>query len=150
MSTQPALYYQVRRADKQAVDLGPLASNWANITLFNKLTNAELADLSAWGHSGIGFLPREGITEEEATLESRLVADALYVEKAKIDLRVKRNQLLADSDKYVLPDQWEVYTEVEKDALREYRQALRDLPETTLDWFNIVWPTSPYAEPEAP
>mgnify|MGYP003111410267 FL=1 len=45
-------------------------------------------------------------------------------------MRRVRNALLRDSDKYVLPDLWEQYTEEEKEEVVRYRQELRDWPET--------------------
>ena len=58
-------------------------------------------------------------------------------------LRVERNQLLADSDAYVLPDRWAAYTAAQQSAWATYRQELRDLPQNTTDPFNPVWPVAP-------
>ena len=58
-------------------------------------------------------------------------------------LRQDRNRLLADSDAYVLPDRWAVYTVEQQAAWSTYRQELRDLPENTTDPFNPVWPIAP-------
>lgn len=58
-------------------------------------------------------------------------------------LRAERNQLLADSDAYVLPDRWAAYTTEQQSAWAVYRQALRDLPQNTTDPFNPVWPVKP-------
>jgi hypothetical protein len=58
-------------------------------------------------------------------------------------LRQDRNRLLADSDAYVLPDRWAVYTVEQQSAWATYRQALRDLPQNTTDPFNSVWPAQP-------
>lgn len=45
-------------------------------------------------------------------------------------MRRVRNALLRDSDKYVLPDLWETYTDAQKGEIRRYRMELRDWPET--------------------
>ena len=57
------------------------------------------------------------------------------------DLRNKRNQLLKDSDWTqnrdcsLVPDK--------QDAWAQYRKALRDLPVSTTDPTQVVWPTPP-------
>ena len=58
-------------------------------------------------------------------------------------LREERNSRLATSDIYVAMDRWDTYTEDKKQEWRDYRQALRDLPENTTDPFNPVWPIKP-------
>ena len=45
-------------------------------------------------------------------------------------MRRVRNALLLQSDKYVLPDLWETYTDAQKDEVRTYRTELRDWPDT--------------------
>jgi hypothetical protein len=50
------------------------------------------------------------------------------------ELRAKRNQLLAATDKTAIPDF------PNRDLYVDYRQALRDLPQNTVDPFNPVWP----------
>jgi len=53
------------------------------------------------------------------------------------NLRAKRNQLLAETDYLALADS------TLTDEMRDYRQALRDLPANTEDPANPVWPTKP-------
>ena len=52
-------------------------------------------------------------------------------------VRARRNKALKNSDAMALQDR--VMTEEQK----AYRQALRDLPSTQSDPFNITWPTKP-------
>ena len=52
-------------------------------------------------------------------------------------VRLKRNRKLSNSDVMALQDR--VMTNDQK----AYRQALRDLPSTQSDPFNITWPTKP-------
>ena len=78
-------------------------------------------------------LTAEEIEQQEIYL--RDVLPTIELEK----LRVKRNQLLAETDwtqsrDVTLPNDSEWAT---------YRQALRDLPENTIDPANPVWPTKP-------
>ena len=53
-------------------------------------------------------------------------------------VRAERDRLLAASDWTQVPD-----SPVDSAAWAEYRQALRDLPENTIDPENPVWPTPP-------
>ena len=57
--------------------------------------------------------------------------------KAWVNVRVRRNRALLNSDVMALQDR--VMTNEQK----AYRQALRDLPSTQSDPFNITWPTKP-------
>ena len=52
-------------------------------------------------------------------------------------LRIRRNQLLAETDIYGLSDV------TMSDAMKTYRQALRDLPANTADPSNPTYPTKP-------
>ena len=71
--------------------------------------------------------------------ESELQAayDAAVSAQALVDLRTKRNQLLAETDYLALVD-----STLSTD-MRTYRQALRDLPASTSDPANPTWPTKP-------
>ena len=52
-------------------------------------------------------------------------------------LRRQRDQLLAETDYLALADS------TLTDEMRDYRQALRDLPANTVDPANPVWPVKP-------
>ena len=52
-------------------------------------------------------------------------------------VRARRNKALKNSDVMALQDR------VMTDEQKTYRQALRDLPKTQSDPFNITWPTKP-------
>jgi hypothetical protein len=58
------------------------------------------------------------------------------------NLRRKRNFLIKDSDVYSLPD-YPHPTPEARQAWLDYRQALRDLPETIENPATPVWPTPP-------
>lgn len=45
-----------------------------------------------------------------------------------IEMRNKRDALLSDSDKYMLLDNWESYSDEQKTSIKDYRKKLRDLP----------------------
>jgi hypothetical protein len=55
-------------------------------------------------------------------------------------LRYERNKLLSESDKLVLPDLWESYTEEKRTAVTVYRQALRDVPLQEGFPEDVIWP----------
>jgi hypothetical protein len=60
-----------------------------------------------------------------------------------LKVRKFRDDLLNISDIYVTIDRWETYSEDKKNAWRQYRQDLRDLPQTIQDLDNINWPIKP-------
>lgn len=60
------------------------------------------------------------------------------------DIRLIRNQILADSDWTQFPDS--PLSKAKKTKWSAYRQALRDIPETYADAISIddiIWPTKP-------
>lgn len=69
--------------------------------------------------------------------------ELLRFEEAVVAVRLQRNYLLRESDIFVLPDRWDSYTEEQKNAWKDYRQALRDLPTTITNPFEINWPIKP-------
>jgi hypothetical protein len=84
---------------------------------------------------------RELSPEESAIFEQ---------ERAEVNLqcmtltgRSERDLLLTESDKLVVPDRWETYTEEQKQIVRDYRQALRDIPQQSGFPETIVWPEKP-------
>ena len=86
---------------------------------------------------GTGAFDADG---NQIELDQALVdAAAIEVaeEQALSDLRRQRNQLLAETDYLALVDL------TLTDEMRDYRQALRDLPANTADPANPVWPTKP-------
>ena len=79
--------------------------------------------------------------EEEAArdAEEQAWADAAPA-RALASLREKRNRLLAETDYYALSDV------TMSDDMKNYRQALRDLPDgkdTVAKCENATWPTKP-------
>lgn len=59
-------------------------------------------------------------------------------EEVWVRLRLRRNTLLAESDWRMLPDVGN-----DKQAWAAYRDALRDLPQATVDPRQTVWPEPP-------
>ena len=83
-------------------------------------------------------IPKPTLEELTAKYEELVAA------KPMKNLRKERDDLLAKTDKYALPDWPHASLEKQREWL-EYRQALRDLPSTTDDPANPVWPTVPTA-----
>ena len=76
------------------------------------------------------------LTAEEIAEREAYARDVLPVEQMA-DLRLRRNQLLTETDYLALADS------TLTDEMRSYRQALRDLPANTVDPANPVWPVKP-------
>ncbi len=60
-----------------------------------------------------------------------------------MEIRKTRDDLLLKSDKYLLIDLWESFSENSKNEIKMYRKNLRDLPQNFSDPFNISWPIKP-------
>jgi hypothetical protein len=87
------------------------------------------AYIREWNHPTIPQPTNEELDSVDVT--------AYLNDKAFEVLRVKRNQLLAETDYLALADV------TLTDEMREYRQSLRDLPANTVDPANPVWPIKP-------
>jgi hypothetical protein len=74
-----------------------------------------------------------------------------YLIKSQLDyIRAERNNLLSESDKYTSIPDWPHETEEIRQAWFDYRQALRDLPQTVNiqidengNLTNVEWPVPP-------
>ena len=82
------------------------------------------------------------IPDDEA---AEIIARAAQIDadEALLKMRRQRDELLRESDTSVLPDRWAAMPTETQTAWAVYRQALRDLPATTADALNPVWPTKP-------
>ena len=83
------------------------------------------------------------VTTRELTGEEISARKERLTPMAWNSLREERNRLLSNSDNYVLPDSWDTYTTEQQLSWATYRQALRDLPQNTIDPFDPVWPVKP-------
>jgi len=82
-----------------------------------------------------GLVATVAVTGDElADINAR---QAGATDRALAELRAERDRLLAETDWWVLPDRTASAEQL------AYRQALRDLPATTSDPANPVWPTKP-------
>lgn len=72
------------------------------------------------------------------------LAAAYMREQHMAALRVERNRRLDEADiKYCNAERWSAMTEAQRAAWAAYKQSLRDLPATTEDPANPVWPEMP-------
>lgn len=65
------------------------------------------------------------------------------IERERFEAAIQRDIFLAASDAFIANDLWMNYTDDERTAWAEYRQALRNILETYPDPADIVWPVSP-------
>ena len=76
--------------------------------------------------------------EEEAARDVEEAAwTAGQADRDMASLREERNQMLAETDWWVLPDR------TATDEQTAYRQALRDITDTYSSLDTVVWPTKP-------
>ena len=83
------------------------------------------------------------LVDMPADMEKQLADEAAVWNSEKNDrayelLRQKRDILLTETDWASLPDSTTM-----SDAMKNYRQSLRDFPASTGDPYNVTWPTKP-------
>ena len=77
-------------------------------------------------------------SEEQTQLDARRASDATWRTEA---LRVKRNELLAETD-WVVTMHKELGTNIPA-AMKTYRQALRDITDDATSLDDVTWPEKP-------
>jgi len=86
-----------------------------------------------------------GVIKNEANNELIVILDPQKVnikqEEAWKALRISRDQLLINTDRFLLPD-YPIITD-NRNSVIAYRQALRDLPNNTIDPTTPEWPIKP-------
>lgn len=82
-----------------------------------------------------GFAPEDGYKFNVETEAWEIDQELLISE-----ISMKRNMLLFESDKFMLED----YPVVNKDQIKAYRQALRDVTLQENYPFNVEWPDKPF------
>jgi|11BtaG_2_1085332.scaffolds.fasta_scaffold07697_3 MarR-like DNA-binding transcriptional regulator SgrR of sgrS sRNA len=95
----------------------------------------------SWANVGVtvdSIVWRDGheTTEEERTaIQTKF--DEVDVERDLINLRHVRNNVLSETDWWMMPDR------TATDEQIAYRQALRDITDTYTSLDDVVWPTKP-------
>jgi len=101
-------------------------------TLVDKLGH-ELVNVPA----ELNVLVEMGFSEDEAVV---LINSVISAEKW-LEIRVKRDKLIRDTDYLVQPDY--PLSDSLKSEIIVYRQALRDIPQSVGDPDDVVWPQKP-------
>ncbi len=104
----------------------------------------------------VEYVPYNSKTQKLKLISPILIGDKVYtvevVDKTLdecniellIEVRLKRDKLLKDSDLYVLSDRWDSYSDEKKLRWKEYRQKLRDVPQEFAEHLdNVFWPSMP-------
>ena len=139
-----------------------LPAAWRNISGLCNLPDDELADLGWSGNGGCAFYPvvegaqpshdpktqtltYQDTVDPDAKVVNRNWSAVLYSQD-RIDsewtrLRNTRNSRLKSCDYTQLADA--PLTAEKKTEWLSYRQALRDLPQNTVNPFDVTWPTQP-------
>jgi hypothetical protein len=133
-----------------------LPVNWENVSNFYVLPNDILKTY--------GWIPYEKVSENKPIfvsssleiLEDKVVETFITRDKTQEELnaeteqeiinkwtevREQRNELLKQSDILVLIDNWESLSLERQNEIRNYRQALREIPQTFQSPFEVVWPS---------
>ena len=139
-----------------------LPAAWRNISGLRNLPDDELADLGWSGNGGYAFYPvvegsqpSHDAKTQTLTYQDTVDPDAKVVNRTwsavsysqdQIDaewarVRSNRNSRLMASDFTQIADA--PLTAEKKTEWLSYRQALRDLPQNTVNPFDVTWPTQP-------
>lgn len=138
-------YYLIHFPTKAALQFfgNGMPNTWNNVTGMSALPDQEVADMAWSGNPGYGFLSEEQAIATGVTKESLTKAYQLGSLFQKPDVVNQRNILLIEADKLTQADRWDKYTQIQKNEISAYKQALKDIPQKTIDWFNVNWPTPP-------
>lgn len=118
------------------------------VTFFDDVIQISEADgeSSKWEYSEyrIRIGNREGIvTQIENNFNAWLqLVKAQEYQKLAAEIRVKRNELIAQTDYLMLPD-YVGLTDAQKTAITEYRQSLRDITNQVGFPYNVQLPQRP-------
>lgn len=137
-------YYRVDLESKAILDYSQIPDVWNNCTGLSSSDDNTLANLSWTGYNQ-GFLSKEAAIEFGVASSEFDRMATLVLEIRKAALRKKRDILITQSDKAVMPDRWESYSAEKKAGIASYRQQLRDI--TNIDSVenidNVTWPSLP-------
>lgn len=97
-------------------------------------TNKERADFIVEQNHRLNYEIRETDKELQAWGMTQEEQEEFAIVSAKIAVRSVRNEYLEDSDKFVSVPDFPIDFET-KDLYIEYRQYLRDYPESNEDWY---------------
>lgn len=102
--------------------------------------NTEIYDLTEYQPYIDAFYAKKKEQDDMIAAEKIAIESGVY---AWAEIRDKRNYLLMTTDNLALSDRWPTFSPEKQKEIADYRQALRDLPGTITDPFNVTWPTPP-------
>lgn len=138
-----------------------LPSSWKDVSnLYTITDNNILKELGWLPYEVVRINPDEPVfVSSTITVESDKVVETvvlraktpeeiqgdLEIENAAMWSRIRKHRdlKLKETDVWMLIDNWEKYTDEQKNKSREYRQALRDIPQTYSNPNDVIWPTYP-------
>lgn len=142
---RPVNYFDTKPEEREAVTVGDRAVVFVrrNIERVDRADeNGELRE--EWrAEEYSATMSAHGLTLDDALVE-RIVAAA--TEKEAESVRKMRNTLLLKSDPQMFADRVEHEDAEIVEAWKEYRQALRDLPQQPGFPFDVEWPEMPRTE----
>lgn len=101
----------------------------------------------------LDVLPLKGYAKEKNNIwyfadgtEAIDITNAQMTKRKWNEVRNKRNELLRESDVYMLVDNYNKLSLSERNAWIEYRQKLRDIPQTYKSPDEVVYPAKPVIE----
>ena len=97
--------------------------------------NSYPPEAAIWCNENNAFIERE---ENLFVIKEAMMPGKDEMERL---VRMKRDSLLAESDKYVLCDY--PITDQRKETFKAYRQILRDIPEQTDFPYKVIFPEKP-------
>lgn len=135
-----------------------LPTSFANVSNFHVLDAESL--------KSYGWLPYERVSEDKPIfvgsnyeiLEDRVVENYITRDPTEQEIniglenekqskwnevRIRRNELLAESDVYVVSDRWEEMDIQSKQSWSNYRKQLRDIPQIFIDPDLVEYPNKP-------
>ena len=142
----------------KVIDKGPcsLPESYENITNFYLLSPSELK-MYGWlpviteGENKPVFVSScyeileskivEHVTTRDYTDEEKQASEKEALRKKWQEIRSNRNALLKETDFKVLADIWERLSVEERQKISNYRQALRDIPQTFNSPEGVTFPT---------
>jgi hypothetical protein len=136
---------------KQTLDVLP--TNWRNISNFYILPNSELKKhgwLPVEEVEYNGTLPEGFHIQQDKVLQvitrssPQQIDSQQQIEDQWAGVRYRRDELLLESDKFVLFDVYEKFSNEKQQEIKDYRQQLRDIPQNSEGPDNIIWPNKPW------
>jgi hypothetical protein len=150
--------------NNEVKQIGGLPTNWGNVSNFYLLNPEDEIEMSIIKQNG--WFPVETISENKEIQESityeieeNLVKEIIAtrdktqeeidrenqstIESKWHSVRIKRNNLLKESDIEILPDKWENMNPDLRASWSLYRLQLRDIPQTFSSSDEIIWPIKP-------